>query len=461
MKEYAILNSVANYAQKYLEDLPERRVYPDTQSMQELKKLSFQLPELHTGEEEIIGLLNSVGSVNTVATNGGRYFGFVFGGALPASLAANWLASAWDQNAVFKITSPVAAHIEKIAGGWLLDLLGLPSQSAVGFVTGTTMANFCGAIAARFHLCRRMGWDIKSRGMTNAPPIRVIAGEEVHASMQRALILAGFGLDEIIKVPTDDQGRIIAEKIPELDASTLLCLQAGNVNTGAIDPIKKICLQAKEKGAWVHIDGAFGLWARVSRDKSQLAEGCELADSWAIDLHKWLNVPYDSGLVICKEPQVLQNALSVSAAYLPDSVEPEPYFNTPEMSRRARAIDTWAAMYSLGRKGVVDLIERCCFLADLFAARLEHAGFKILNKVTLNQVLVSFGETELTNRIIKKIQDDGTCWCGGTIWKNITAMRISVSSWMTTKEDIEKSAAVIIRIAKEEIAAQKIALINT
>lgn len=453
MKEYAILDSAASYAGRYLDELRERRVYPDKGSLEELKRLPFKLPESKTETEDVLELLNSVGSVNTVATNGGRYFGFVFGGVLPASLAANWLATAWDQNAVFRVTSPVAAEIEKIAAGWLLDLLRLPSLSAVGFVTGTTMANFCGAIAARYHLSRRMGWDIKSRGMNNAPRIRVIAGEEVHASMQRALILAGFGLDEIIKVPTDDQGRIIAEKIPDLDASTLLCLQAGNVNTGAIDPVREICLRAKDKGAWVHVDGAFGLWARVSPEKSQMAEGCELADSWAIDLHKWLNVPYDSGLVVCKEPQVLQNALSVSAAYLPDSVEPEPYFNTPEMSRRARGIDAWAAIYSLGRKGVVDLIERCCSLAELFAARLEHAGFKILNKVALNQVLVSFGDAELTNRIIKKIQDDGTCWCGGTVWKGMTAMRISVSSWMTTQEDIERSAAAIIKIANEEIAS--------
>jgi glutamate/tyrosine decarboxylase-like PLP-dependent enzyme len=455
MTEYSILNSVTDYALQYLNGLADKRVYPDKTSLAELEKFSFGLPESNTETGEVLRLLNAAGSINTVATNGGRYFGFVFGGAIPASLAANWLASAWDQNAVFKVTSPIAAHIEKISTGWLLDLLGLPSQSAVGFVTGTTMANFCGAIAARYQLCRRLGWDIKSRGMNGSPPIRVIAGEEVHASMQRALILAGFGLDEIIKVPTDDQGRIIAEKIPDLDASTLLCLQAGNVNTGAIDAVKEICLQATEKGAWVHVDGAFGLWARVSPKKSQLADGCELADSWAVDLHKWLNVPYDSGLVVCRDPQVLQNALSVSAAYLPDSVEPEPYFNTPEMSRRARAIDTWAAIYSLGRRGVVDLIERCCSLAELFAAKLENAGFKILNKVTLNQVLVSFGDAELTNRIIKKIQDDGTCWCGGTVWKGITAMRISVSSWMTTKEDIEKSSAAIIRIANEEVRAGK------
>jgi glutamate/tyrosine decarboxylase-like PLP-dependent enzyme len=300
-----------------------------------------------------------------------------------------------------------------------------------------------------------MGWDVKSRGMSGAPPVRVIAGEEVHASMQRALMLAGFGLDEIIKVPTDDEGRIIPEKMPELDSSTLVCLQAGNVNTGSIDPIKGICLRAKEKGAWVHVDGAFGLWARISPGRSPMAEGCELADSWAVDLHKWLNVPYDSGVVICREPEILQNALSISAAYLPDSIEPEPYFHTPEMSRKARGIDTWAAISSLGRKGVVDLIERCCAHAEFFAEKLSSAGFQILNKVTLNQVLVSFGNADTTNRIIKKIQEDGTCWCGGTVWKGTAAMRISVSSWMTTTEDIEKSAAAIIRIAHEDRHSHK------
>ncbi len=451
MGEYKILNSAAKHALSYLDELPERRVFPDEQSLQKLEKLSIPLPDSAVNAEEVIEILNTIGSVNTVATNGGRFFGFVFGGTLPVSLAANWLASAWDQNAVFKVSSPVAAHIEKVTGNWLLDLLHLPAESAVGFVTGTTMANFCGVVAARYKIYNRMGWDIKSRGMNNAPPIRVIVGEEVHASMQRALILAGFGLDNLVKVPTDDQGRIIAENFPDLDESTLVCLQAGNVNTGAIDPVKNICLSAKEKGAWVHIDGAFGLWARVSPGKSHLAEGCELADSWAIDLHKWLNVPYDSGLVICKEPEILQNALSVSAAYLPESIEPDPYYYTPEMSRRARGIDTWAALYSLGRKGVIDLIERCCSNAKLFAVNLENAGFRILNKVTLNQVLVSFGDADLTNRIIKKIQDDGTSWCGGTVWKGMTAMRISVSSWMTTEKDIERCSASIIKIANEEI----------
>ena len=461
MEEYKILNSAANHALHYLDELPGRRVYPVKESLQMLEKFSIPLPESATDAQEVINILNSIGSVNTVATNGGRYFGFVFGGTLPASLAANWLISAWDQNAVFNVSSPVAAHIEKVTGKWLLDLLQLPTGSAVGFVTGTTMANFCSVIAARYHLSKRMGWDIKLRGMNNAPPIRVIAGEEVHASMQRALILAGFGIDNLIKVPTDDQGRIIPENFPELDESTLVCLQAGNVNSGAIDPVKNICLAAKEKGAWVHIDGAFGMWARVSPAKAAMAEGCELADSWAIDLHKWLNVPYDSGLVICKEPQILQNALSVSGAYLPESIEPEPYFYTPEMSRRARGIETWAALHSLGRKGVIDLVERCCAYARLFAAKLEEAGFRILNDVTLNQVLVSFGDATLTNNIIKKIQEDGTCWCGGTVWKGMTAMRISISSWMTTEKDIERCSAIIIKIANDETRAGKKAMANT
>jgi len=448
---YDILNTAATNALNYLDELPQRAVFPDEASLAKLAELDIPLPESPVNAENVISLLNSIGSANTVATNGGRYFGFVFGGTLPASLAAGWMATAWDQNAVFRISSPIASQMEKISSKWLLELLNLPVQSAVGFVTGTTMANFCGANAARYHLCKNIGWDIKARGMNNAPQIRVIAGEEIHESMQRALLLAGFGLDNIIKVPTDDQGRIIPENFPELNSSTLVCLQAGNVNTGAIDPMRDICIAAKEKGAWVHIDGAFGLWARSSQEKASLAEGCELADSWAIDLHKWLNVPYDSGLLVCRDPSILQNSLSVSAAYLPDSAEAEPYFYTPEMSRRARGIETWAAIHSLGRKGVADLIDRCCSYAQLFAKRLADAGFEILNHVSLNQVLVSFGDATLTNRIIKKIQEDRTCWCGGTVWKGRTAMRISVSSWMTTKEDVDICSAAMIRIARQEM----------
>jgi glutamate/tyrosine decarboxylase-like PLP-dependent enzyme len=451
MKENKLLELAKDYAVKYLDELPERRAFPDEAALKELDKLAVSLPDSPTDASKILDILNTIGSRNTVASNGGRYFGFVFGGSLPVSLAANWLASAWDQNAVFKISSPIAAQTEKVAGRWLLDLLKLPAGSAVGFVTGTTMANFCGVLAARQSIHQRKGWDSRARGINGAPPIRVIVGEEVHASMLKALMMAGFGLDNLVRVPADEQGRIIASKMPELDESTLVCLQAGNVNTGAIDPIRDICRQANEKRAWVHIDGAFGLWAAASPARSHLIDGQELANSWAIDLHKWLNVPYDSGLIICKEPKALQAALSVSAAYLPDSVEPDPCFYTPELSRKARGIDTWAAVYSLGRQGVADLIDRCCNYASLFASILKKAGFEILNEVTLNQVLVSFGDAALTTRIIKKIQDDGTCWCAATVWKGITAMRISVSSWMTTEEDIQLCAAAITRIAKEEI----------
>ncbi len=455
MEKHQLLDIAKGYAVNYLDGLPGKRVFPAPEALEELARLSFPLPDAATHPEEVLRTLHTIGAANTVASSGARYFGFVFGGTLPAALAANWLAGTWDQNAALKVSSPISAQVEKVAGNWLLNLLQLPEQSALGFVTGTTMANFCGVLAARHSLLERKGWNSKAKGINGAPPIRIVVGEEVHVSMLRALNFAGFGADNLIKVPTDEQGRIIPEQMPELDDSTLVCLQAGNVNTGAIDPFKNICGLAQDKGAWVHIDGAFGLWARVSPTRRELADGCELADSWAVDLHKWLNVPYDSGLIICKDPKKLQEALSVSAAYLPDSVEAEPYFYTPEISRKARGIETWAALYSLGQRGVIDLIDRCCTYAVLFAANLQQAGFHILNSVTLNQVLVSFGDKELTNRIIKKIQDDGTCWCGGTVWKGITAMRISVSSWMTTEEDIKISSATIIKIANEEISGNK------
>ncbi|MCW3093212.1 MAG: Pyridoxal-dependent decarboxylase [Ferruginibacter sp.] len=458
MQQNKLLELAKEYAVKYLNDLPGKRAFPGEEALKNLQDLSIPLPRSSKDPGEVLKVLNTIGSDNTVASNGARYFGFVFGGTLPAALAANWLAAAWDQNAVFKISSPISAQLEKVAGSWLLNLLQLPAKSAVGFVTGTTMANFCGVLAARHAIYQRKGWNAKLQGINGAPPIRIIVGEEIHASMLRALMFAGFGSDSLIRVPTDKQGRIIAQKMPPMDDATLVCLQAGNVNTGAIDPVKDICTtaRAREQGPWVHVDGAFGLWARVSQAKAALAEGCDLADSWAIDLHKWLNVPYDSGLIICRDPTLLQEALSVSAAYLPDSVEPDPYFYTPEMSRRARGIETWAALYSLGQKGVIELVERCCDYARLFATNLGKAGFQILNDVTLNQVLVSFGDAALTNRIIKKIQEDGTCWCGGTVWQGKTAVRISVSSWMTTADDIEKCSAVIIQIANQEISSKKL-----
>ncbi len=449
MNQYELLKLVETLASDYLSGISAREVFPSKKSLEKLEDLRSDLPENPVDAEMVIRQLHEVGKHTTVASNAGRYFGYIFGGALPASLAASWLSSSWDQNAAFRISSPISAHLESISAKWLLQLFKLPASSAVGFVTGTTMGNFTAVIAARHHLLKQKGWNSKSKGFNGAPEIKVVVGEEVHASMQRALMLAGFGLDQLIKVPTDDQGRMIAEQLPELDVLTLICVQCGNVNTGSIDPLPKIIQKAKNTGAWVHVDGAFGLWSRVSPSRQWMAEGIEQADSWAVDLHKWLNVPYDSGLVICKNATALQDALAVTAAYLPDSPNPEPYFHTPEMSRKARGIETWAALHSLGKSGVADLIDRCSDLALLFAVKLKKAGFEILNEVVLNQVLVSFGDDETNAIMIKRIQEDGTCWAGGTTWKGRSAMRISVSSWATTALDIDKSSEAIIRIAKQ------------
>ena len=350
--------------------------------------------------------------------------------------------------------SPVAAKIEEIVSAWIIDLLGLPRAGGAGFVTGTTMANFTALAAARTALLKRSGWNVEEDGLFGAPPIRVVVGEEVHVSLLKALALLGLGRSRVISVPTDSQGRIRADALPELDSRTLICIQAGNVNSGAVDPAEEICSRARESGAWVHVDGAFGLWAAVSPQYAHLLKGVSLADSWAIDCHKWLNVPYDSGIAVVRNPEHLRRAMAQSAAYLQTSDVREPCHYTPESSRRARGIELWAAMRSLGREGLRELIERNCRLARVFAESLQQAGFEVLNEVVLNQVLVSFGTAETTRRIIADVQEEGTCWCGGTEWHGRTAMRISVSSWATTVEDVERSLAAIIRLAKARNLSQ-------
>ena len=382
-----------------------------------------------------------------MTTTGGRYFGFVIGGTLPATLAANWLAGAWDQNAAFIAMSPVAAKIEEIVLAWFVDLFGLPATCGAGFVTGTTMANFSALAAARTTLLHRAGWNVENDGLFDAPPIRVVVGDEVHMSLLKALSLLGFGRSRVTRVPADSQGRMKAAELPAIDERTIVCIQAGNVNTGAFDPAREICSRARESGAWVHVDGAFGMWAAVSPRFAHLTEGYAEADSWAIDCHKWLNVPYDSGIVLVRHDEHLRRAFALSAAYLQTSEVREPCFYTPEASRRARGIELWAAIRSLGRDGLRDLIERNCEMARVFADRLREAGFEILNDVVLNQVLVSFGSADETQRVIAEVQNEGTCWCGGTQWHGRTAMRISVSSWATTEEDVERSVAAIIKIA--------------
>ena len=449
MKE--LLAETAERAACYVAAIGNRKVVPGVEDVARLESLGGALPEDSCDPAEILALLDEVGSPATVATTGGRYFGFVIGGVLPAALAANWLAGTWDQNACMRVMSPVAAKAEDIVREWTLDLLGLPASSAVGFVTCTTMANFSGLAAARSALLQRCGWNVEEDGLFGAPPIRVVVGQEVHVSVLKALSMVGLGRSRVTTVPADSQGRMRADALPPLDEHTLVCIQAGNVNTGAFDPAKEICARARDAGAWVHVDGAFGLWGALSPLYAPLLEGVNLADSWAIDCHKWMNVPQDSGLVVVREPEHLRRALSAgNAAYLTQSAEREPWQYTPDSSRRARGIELWAAMRSLGRSGLRKMIERNCRQARLFADRLRAAGFAILNDVVLNQVLVSFGSPEETRRVIAAIQAHGTCWCGGTQWQGHTAMRISVSSWATTDDDVERSVAAMIRIAKSD-----------
>jgi glutamate/tyrosine decarboxylase-like PLP-dependent enzyme len=445
-----LLAETAERGARYLEEIANRRVAPLPADVARLEALAGPLPAGPSDPSEVLALLDDFGSPATVATTGGRYFGFVIGGSLPAALAANWLAGAWDQNAAMQVMSPVAAKLEEIVLGWMVDLLGLPLESGAGFVTGTTMANFTALAAARSVLLQRAGWNVEEDGLFGAPPIHVVVGEEVHVSLLKALSMLGLGRSRVTRVPADAQGRMRPEALPPLDDRTLVCVQAGNVNSGAFDPAGEICARAREKGSWVHVDGAFGYWAAVSPQYAPLLAGAGAADSWAIDCHKWLNVPYDSAVAVVRAPEHLKTAMAMSAAYLTPGAGREPWHFAPEASRRARGIELWAAMRSLGRSGLAELIERNCLQAKLFADRLRAAGYTILNDVVLNQVLVSFGSDEETRRVTASVQSDGTCWCGGTQWHGHAAMRISVSSWATTDEDVERSVAAMIRIAGRE-----------
>jgi glutamate/tyrosine decarboxylase-like PLP-dependent enzyme len=444
-----LLKAAAERSIRYLEGLETRGVAPSPEAINHVSQLDEALPDHPADPDTVLGLLDDIGSPATVITAGGRYFGFVIGGSLPATLAANWLAGAWDQNAGLEVSSPVAAALEQIALRWLLDVLSLPAEAGGGFVTGATMANFTALAAARHAILQKLGWNVEAQGLFGAPPVTVVVGEEVHVSVLKALSLLGLGRDRVVRVPVDGQGRMRADALPDLSSSTIVCIQAGNVNTGAFDPAREICAAAHRAGAWVHVDGAFGLWAATAPERAHLCSGVEEADSWATDAHKWLNVPYDSGIAFSRNPEYLRAAMSTSAAYLVQDGIREPYQYTPEMSRRARGIEIWAALRSLGRSGLADLIERTCRYASRFAAGLSEAGYRILNEVVLNQVLVSFGDDEATRRVIAGIQADGTCWCGGTVWQGHTAMRISVSSWATTEADVERSLAAILRIAAE------------
>jgi glutamate/tyrosine decarboxylase-like PLP-dependent enzyme len=457
-----LLRTTAERAADYLESLPERPVGKPVPVAAMRAALGGELPERGEPAAEVVDRLIRRGDPGIVATAGPRYFGFVIGGTLPAALAADWMVSTWDQNAGLYVISPADAVCEETAGRWIVELLGLPAQASVGFVTGCQAANVSALAAARHELLARRGWDVERRGLYGAPEIEVVLGAEAHVTVHTALQFLGLGRDRVHRVEADEQGRmrpaaLEATLAPLAGRPILICAQAGGVNSGAFDPFAEIATLARRHEAWLHVDGAFGLWAAASPALSGPLAGFELADSWATDAHKWLNVPYDSGIVLCAHPAAHRDALAITAAYLvqTDGAERDPFEWVPEFSRRARGFAVWAALRSLGRRGLVELIERSCAQARRFAERLgAEPGVEILNDVVLNQVLVRFhaaGETdpaaadELTREVIRRVQEDGTCWLGGTQWRGAAAMRISVSNWSTTEADVDLSVEAILR----------------
>ncbi|HEY1890887.1 MAG TPA: aminotransferase class V-fold PLP-dependent enzyme [Steroidobacteraceae bacterium] len=433
----SILESAAVRALRYLATIGSRRVGPSAADVAALSKLGGTLEDDGRDPQAILELLDRVGSPATMAVMGGRFFGGVIGGSLPVTVAAHWLADAWDQNACLFELSPVAAHLEEVVLGWLIDLFGLPREAGGALVVGTQTAHVTALAAARHALLIRVGWDVEQDGLFGAPPITVVVGEEAHATLFKALALIGLGRRRVITVPVDSQGRMRALALPKLSGPTIICAQLGNVNSGCCDPLEAFCDAARQSGAWVHVDGAFGLWARTAPARRHLTAGLEMADSWATDGHKWLNTPQDCGIAIVRQREMLRQSMSVSGAYYGEPAGRDPMRWCPDSSRRARAIELWAALLYLGRRGIGEQIERTCRLAARFADGLRQAGHEILNDVVLNQALVSFGSNDVTDRVIKTIQDDGVCWCGGTTWHGRRAMRISVSSWATTEADID------------------------
>jgi glutamate/tyrosine decarboxylase-like PLP-dependent enzyme len=447
------LRRAAELAADWLRTLPERPVAaagdPDG--------LRGPLPEHGEDAVAVVEALAAAAEPGLVASAGPRYFGFVTGGALPAAVGADWLTSAWDQNAGLHVMSPAAAVAEETAAAWAKELLGLPSGAGVGLVSGAQMANVTALAAARNAVLARAGWDVEERGLAGAPALRVITGAEAHATVFNALRLLGLGRGTAVRVPADDQGRMLAGELARTledgEGPAIVCAQAGNVNSGAFDPLEEIVAACRATGAWCHVDGAFGLWAAAAPARAHLTAGAAGADSWAVDAHKWLNVPYDSALAIVAEPAHLNAAMALTAAYLTSAGERERNGAdwAPEASRRARAFPLYAALRQLGRRGLAELVERDCALAARIAGRLaREPGVAILNDVVLNQALVRFGDDDAeTEAVIARVQREGTCWLGGTVWHGMAAMRISVSGWQTTAADADRSADAIAAAWRE------------
>ena len=444
-----LLRETADLAADFLESLPDRPVFPRVEVDELRARLGGPVPAGPTDAREVVRELAAAGDAGAVAIAGGRYFGFVIGGAVPAALAADWLTSTWDQNAGLYVAGPAASVVEEVAGEWLADLLGLPRGVSFAFVTGTQMAHATALAAARNHVFAQAGWDVERDGLTGAPPIRVLAGEKVHSTLPRALRLIGLGTAALLPVAADEQGRMRPDSLREAlasgDGPAIVCAQAGEVNAGSFDPFEEIADAAETAGAWLHVDGAFGLWAAASPRFAHLVAGAERADSWSTDGHKFLNVPYDSGIVFCAKPDAHRRAMSVQAEYLVQSGEGGPRDQvdwTPEFSRRARGFPVYAAIRSLGRSGIAELVERCCDLAQRCAAGIaEVPGVEVLNDVVLNQVLFRFGSDEQTAAKLAAVQRSGVAWMSGTAWAGRQAIRISVSNWQTSEDDVDRTVA--------------------
>ena len=439
--DIAALDTAHRAAKAYLEGLDQRAVYPSQEAIAALDRFDEAFPRQGTDPTAIVQLLDQLGSPATTAQMGGRYFGFVNGGALPATLAVRQLSSAWDQNPALNVMSPIASTLEQVCERWMNELFDLPGSTALGLVTGTSMSLACGFVAARNELLRRQGWDAVSNGLFGAPPIRVIVSEAAHSTVWKALSFIGMGKDRVEKVPCDDQGRIQVDHIPSLDHNCLLILGAGNVNTGAFDDFAAIMPKAQAAGAWTHIDGAFGLWAVGAQRTRHLCQGIELADSWSCDAHKTLNTPYDCGLILCKNRSALVTAMQAKGSYIQWSEDGnrDSMLYTPDMSRRARGVELWAALKSLGREGVDALVTQLCDRAQQFATALAVEGYQILNDVVFNQVAVALDNDDQTQRALSYIQDSGECWVGGAKLNDRAIIRVSICSYRTTSNDVERS----------------------
>lgn len=445
-----LLRRAQEHALDYLATVEDRAIFPTRDARAALEAFEEPLPEVGAEPLEMLDQLHRLGSPATTAQVGGRYFGFVNGGAHPPAVAARWLADVWDQNVGLGVMSPVCQRLEEVTERWLVDLLHLPAGTAAGFVTGTSIAITCALAAARNELLSRAGWDVAGQGLFGAPPLRVVVGEEAHVAVFRSLSILGLGRERVEIVPSDDQGRLRPERLPALDDRTLVVAQAGNVNSGAFDPMRPICEAARAAGAWVHVDGAFGLWAGASRRAFPMYDGVQLADSWSVDAHKTLNAPYDCGIVLCRDRRALVAALSAQASYLLETGGREGLATTPDMSRRGRVVDLWATLKTLGRRGVERLVDQLCERAWQCADRLRDHGFEVPNEVVFNQVLVAFRDQPTVDALLRELTDSGECWCGSAVWRGRPVVRISVCSARTTREDIERTVAAFVA-ARERI----------